>query len=116
VLGDVKGALAWLGGCAALDASCAPCSRSAFSDGRRCAAHHEASHRWPQFLRRRSPLSVFCADDVTGSHIIYLGDIDGGPPRKLVASPLSAAFVPPDHLLFMVEDALMAARFNIRNA
>ena len=32
VLADVKGALAALGGCAALDVACAPC-RAAFVDG-----------------------------------------------------------------------------------
>jgi Tol biopolymer transport system component len=44
---------------------------------------------------------------------IYEADLDGvTPPQKLVTSALSGAFVAPRHLLFMVEDQLMAKDFD----
>jgi len=80
------------------------------------AAHHESSHRWPQFLADDHHYLYFVQTTSPESHIIYLGDLDGGQPRKLVVSRLSAAYVPPDRLLFMIEDALMTARFDVRTA
>jgi serine/threonine protein kinase len=80
------------------------------------AAHHESSHRWPQFLADDRHFVYFVQTTSPESHIIYLGDLDGSAPRMLVASPLSAAYVPPDHLLFVVDNALMAARFGERGA
>jgi serine/threonine protein kinase len=77
---------------------------------------HEASHRWPQFLADDHHFLYFVQTTSPGSHVVYLGDLDASAPRKLVASPFSAAYVPPDRLLFVADDALMAARFDMRGA
>jgi serine/threonine protein kinase len=79
-------------------------------------ARHESSHRWPQFLADDRHFVFFVQTTSPESHVIYLGDLEGSAPRMLVASPLSAAYVPPDHLLFVVDNALMAARFDERGA
>jgi len=47
---------------------------------------------------------------------VYLGELDGSAPRKLFTSPLSASFVPPDRLLFIADDALHVARFDLAGA
>ena len=80
------------------------------------AARHESSHRWPQFLSDDRYFVYFVQTTSPESHVIYLGDLDGSAPRMLVTSPLSASYVPPDHLLFVVDNALMAARFDERAA
>jgi serine/threonine protein kinase len=77
---------------------------------------HEASHRWPQFLNDDRHFLYFVQTTSPGSHLVALGDLETPAPRKLITSPLSAAYVPPDRLLFVADDALMAARFDVRDA
>jgi eukaryotic-like serine/threonine-protein kinase len=76
---------------------------------------NERSHRWPQFLpdgHRFLFFSAMAAPDVQGA---YLGSLDGGEPKRVLASDTSAAFVPPDRLLFVRGDVLMAAQFDPNN-
>ena len=77
------------------------------------ASRHEASHRWPQFLDDDHHFLYFVQTTSPESHVVSLGDLDGSAPRTLFASPLSASFVPPDRLLFMADDALNVARFDL---
>ena len=72
----------------------------------------EASHRWPQFLPDDRHFIFFVQGRESEAHGIHLGSLDGGPPRKLVMSGLSAAFVAPDRLLFVADDALVAMRLD----
>ena len=74
---------------------------------------HEASHRWPQFLPDNRHFLFFVQGTTSDAHRIYYGDVTNAEaPRELLTSRLSASFVAPDQLLFVVEDALMAARFD----
>jgi serine/threonine protein kinase/Tol biopolymer transport system component len=74
----------------------------------------ESSHRWPQFLPdgRRfiffSPPGVARAD----TNGIFLGSLDGGEPRRVLATETPGVFVPPDRLLLVRGDALMAVPFD----
>jgi serine/threonine protein kinase len=80
------------------------------------AGRHEASHRWPQFLNDDRHFLYFVQATSPGSHLVALGDLDSPAPRKLIESPLSACYVAPDRLLFVADDALMATRFDVREA
>jgi Tol biopolymer transport system component len=73
----------------------------------------EASHRWPQFLPDDRHFLYFVQSTSPGGHGIYVGDLaSAAPPRRLVTSGLSAAYAWPDRLLFVVDEALMAVRFD----
>jgi len=74
---------------------------------------NQASHRWPQFLPDGRHFVYFVQGTTSDAHRIYYADITNAePPRELLSSRLSASFVRPNYLLFVVEDALMAARFD----
>ena len=75
-------------------------------------AQHQASHRWPQFLPDDRQFIFFVQSTSPETHSIYLGDLDGSPPRKLVSSGLNAIYVPPDQLLFVTDGTLMAEQFD----
>jgi Tol biopolymer transport system component/predicted Ser/Thr protein kinase len=72
---------------------------------------HEASHRWPQFLADDRHFIYFVQSTQPEQHGIYLGDLGGAAPRRLLTSGLSAAYVAPDRLLFVSGGALMSAPF-----
>jgi eukaryotic-like serine/threonine-protein kinase len=76
----------------------------------------EASHRWPQFLPDDSHFLYFVQGTTPQGHSIHVGSLDKSPPRRVRGSPLSGAFVAPDHLLFILDDALLAAKFDWQNA
>jgi len=76
------------------------------------AAPGEASHRWPQFLPDGRHFIYFVQNTSAQGHGIYLGDLDKSPPRRLRAAPASAVFSASGHLLFVMDDALMAAPFD----
>jgi Tol biopolymer transport system component len=72
----------------------------------------EVGHRWPQFLpdgRRFMFFSTLGGSDTQG---VYLASLDGGEPIRVLATETPGVFVPPDRLLLVRGDALMAARFD----
>jgi Tol biopolymer transport system component len=75
-------------------------------------APRQKSHRMPFFLPDGRHF-LFQADgdpDVSG---IYLGTLDGGPPRRLTAAESAAAYLPPDRVVFVQGGALIAARLDV---
>jgi Tol biopolymer transport system component len=74
---------------------------------------HEASHRWPQFLPDDRHFLYFAQSTSPEAPGIYIGDLNASTSsRRLLTSGLGAAFAPPDHLLFIADDALMAVPFD----
>jgi eukaryotic-like serine/threonine-protein kinase len=73
-------------------------------------ARGETSHRWPQFLPdgRRFLYFVRTRADFEEHEGIYLGSLDGAPPRLVARSSASAAFLPPDRILFLDGTTLLA--------
>ena len=76
-------------------------------------AAHQASHRWPQLLADDHHFVYFVQSTSFDGHGIYVGDLDTGETHKLVAAGSSAAFVGPDHLLFLADESLMSARLDL---
>jgi len=79
------------------------------------ASAGEASHRWPQFLPDDRHFIYFVQGTTPQGHGIYLGDLGGSPPRRLQNATVRAAFAAPDRLLFIMDDALLASRFDWRS-
>jgi Tol biopolymer transport system component len=79
------------------------------------AALHQASHRWPQFLPDDRHFIYFVQSTSPEVHSIFLGDLDGSPPKKLISSGLNALYVAPDQLLFVADGTLMATQFDWRH-
>jgi Tol biopolymer transport system component len=69
------------------------------------------SHRFPQFLPDGQHFLFFVMGDA-GTQGIYLGSLDGGEPRRLVANDSAGAWAPPDRLLFVRQGALVAVPFD----
>jgi Tol biopolymer transport system component len=68
------------------------------------------SHRFPQFLPDGRHY-LFFVQGSAATQGIYWGSLDGGEPRRLVASDSSGAWAPPDRLLFVRQGALVATPF-----
>src|SRR5262245_34724813 len=72
----------------------------------------EGTHRWPHFLpdgRHFLYLVTFGQPDTRG---IYLGSLEGGPPKRVMAADSSAAYDPSGRLLVVSQGALVAYRFD----
>jgi serine/threonine protein kinase len=75
-------------------------------------APRQTSHRQPSFLPdgRRFLFHGFGADpDVSG---LYLGSLDGGAPKRLVAADAGGALLAPDRIIYLQGGALIARRFD----
>jgi Tol biopolymer transport system component len=74
-------------------------------------ADGHGSHRWPQFL----PDGRFLFFNTLGradTQGVYLGSLDGGDAIFVLATEMPGVFVPPDRLLLVRSDGLMASRFD----
>ncbi len=64
------------------------------------------SHRFPQFLPDGRHFFFFGQGhpDLLG---VYLGSLDGGPPKRLVAADTAAVFLPPNRVVFLRQGTLV---------
>jgi eukaryotic-like serine/threonine-protein kinase len=78
-------------------------------------ARGETSHRWPQFLPdgRRFLYFVRTTADFEGHEGIYLGSLNGAPPRLVARTSASAAFLPPNRILFLDGTTLLARAIDL---
>ena len=77
-------------------------------------ARGEFSHRWPQFLPDGRRFIYFARGKVnpTTNDGIYLTSLDGEPPRLVATTSVAGAVLPPNHLLFLDGDTLLARPMN----
>ncbi len=76
------------------------------------------SHRWPMFCpdgKHFLYLAVAHGAAQTESNAVYLASLDGGEPQ-LVMHGSANALLAADHLLYMRENALLAAPFDLKTA
>jgi Tol biopolymer transport system component len=75
----------------------------------------QSSHRYPQFLPdgQRFLFFVQGSREIQG---IYLGALDGGEPRRLVANDTAGAWLPPDRILFVRQGALVSMMLDVEQA
>jgi Tol biopolymer transport system component len=75
-------------------------------------APRQTSHSQPSFLPDERQFLFYCDSsdpDVAG---LYLGSLDGEPPKRLIAAATQGAFLAPDALVFMQQEELVARRFD----
>ncbi len=70
------------------------------------------SHRFPQFLPDRRHFFFFGQGNpnVLG---VYLGSLDGGPSKRLVAADAAAVFLPPNRVLFLRQGTLVTRGIDV---
>jgi len=71
----------------------------------------QASHSFPRFLPDGKHF-LFYVPSAPEARGIYLGDIDGGPSRRLLDADSAGVYVPPGHLLYLRDDKLIAQQFD----
>ena len=74
----------------------------------------QTNQRFPDFLPDNRQFLFYAAgeSDVSG---IYLGSLDGGEPRRLVAAASAAFFVEPDRVVYVQDDTLVARRLDLEH-
>lgn len=76
------------------------------------AAAGETSHRWPAFLPDGRHF-VFTLRGPEAGQGVYLGDLAGSPPRRLLSDLTNAAIDPAGHLVFSRAGVLLAQPFDL---
>jgi Tol biopolymer transport system component len=71
----------------------------------------QTGHRWPQFLPDGRHF-LFLADGTTSASGIYLGSLDGGAAKRLMASAVAAAYLEPN-LVFVQQGRLVARHLDV---
>ena len=76
------------------------------------AAAGETSHRWPSFLPDGRHY-VYTLRGREDAHGVYLGDLEGEAPRRLVPELTNAVVAPTGHLVFTRAGVLLAQPFDL---
>lgn len=77
------------------------------------AKRKEVGQDSPQFLPDNRHFLYHSGTFSAETGGIYLGSLDGGDPRLLLAGVSNAIFAPPDHIVFSQGGALIARRFDL---
>ncbi len=72
----------------------------------------QSGHRWPEFLPDGRRLLFFVKSDRPDVQGAYLGSLDGAEPTRVLASDTAVVFAPPNLLLWLRQDALVAQHFD----
>jgi len=72
----------------------------------------QIGHQSPKFLPDGRHF-LFLANGSPSASGIYLGSLDGGAPKRLMASDVAAAYLEPNLVVFVQEGALMARRLDL---
>jgi serine/threonine protein kinase len=75
-------------------------------------AQGQLSHRFPQFLPDGRHF-LFFVQGSAATQGIYWGSLDGGEPRRVVASDTAGSWAPPGRLLFVRQGALVTTSFEM---
>ncbi len=72
----------------------------------------QTAYRFPQFLPDGRRFLYYVRSSRAESRGVYVGSLDGGPPKRITDSDSQAVYAPPGWLLFMREGSLMAQQFD----
>ena len=72
----------------------------------------EESHRYPEWLPDGTHFLFLATSTNPANSAIYVGSLASRERTRLVSATEKALFAPPDHILFMRENTLMALRFD----
>lgn len=76
-------------------------------------SRNELGHAWPYFLPDGRHYLYLARSTQTENSAIYVGSLDSKENKRLVQAHSSVAFAPPDYLLFVRENTLIAQSFDI---
>jgi Tol biopolymer transport system component/tRNA A-37 threonylcarbamoyl transferase component Bud32 len=68
----------------------------------------ENAHLWPRWLPDGRHYLYWSGTNAAGEAAVFAGEVDGGTPRRLFASATMAEFAPPDLLLYVRDETLLA--------
>jgi hypothetical protein len=71
----------------------------------------QTSHRWPQFLPDGKSF-LYYVQGSARKQGIYIGSTDGAESTRLIDADAAGAYLPPDHIVFVRQTALLAQRFD----
>lgn len=74
------------------------------------------SHRWPQFLSDGRRFIYFVRSNDRLKEGIYVGSLDSPESSMIVQASYGGVFAPPDHLLYVADQSLVARRFDVSRA
>lgn len=74
----------------------------------------ERTHRWPYFLPDGRHYLYFVRTTRAEFDGVYVGSLDGTPPRRVLASSTNAVYSPAGFILFARDGTLMAQAFDAR--
>lgn len=99
-------------------ANSSPLYRVAADGGQPMAVTHmetprQVAHRFPHFLPDGRHF-VYWASGAPEVNGVYVGDLDSGSTSRLLDADTFAGFAPPDQLLYVRRETLLAQRLNIR--
>jgi len=72
----------------------------------------QATHRWPQFLPDGRRFLFFSGFGTPSTSGMYFASLDGSAPSRIEGTSSAGLFAPPNTLLFLRQDALMAVAFD----
>ncbi|MFN2444002.1 MAG: TolB family protein [Vicinamibacterales bacterium] len=76
------------------------------------AAAHEIQHMWPEFLPDGRRFLYLSNSGPGGQRSVRLGSLDTKDTRLVLQNASHAAFAPPDRLMFVRDETLVAQRFD----
>ena len=77
-------------------------------------SRQETAHRHPGFLPDGKHFFYVALSDKADYSGFHVGSIDSKERKQVVSSTQKAMFAPPDHILFMRKNTLMAQRFDLK--
>ncbi len=78
------------------------------------ASRQEVTHRWPWFLPGGREFLFFVRSPTFDNSAIYLGNLEGEPPRLLFRATSNPVYLPSGYVLHAREGTLMAQPFDAR--
>ena len=76
----------------------------------------EVAHLWPRFLPDGQHFLYLSVGNGNDSSAVYVGSLSGGTAKRLFASASMADFAPPNLLLYVLDQALLVQRFDVKTA
>jgi len=73
----------------------------------------EVSHRWPHFLPDGQRFLFLSWHREPGRRALFVGFLNGQPPRRLASIDSAAAFAPPHYILWTSNGTLVGRRFDL---
>ena len=79
------------------------------------SSRNENSHRWPVFLPDGRRFLYYAHSTTEAQEGLYLSSLDGGEPAFIANTDYGGAFMPPNRVLFLAGDTLLARTLDLES-